>query len=64
MEPAPLLILVVGSLLVLGGVVAVAIREWNTRIERRSVGPVRDAIEIVVPAVGALVIVIMVWQLV
>jgi hypothetical protein len=64
MEPPRLLVLIVASLLVVGGVGAVVAREWNTRRERAVVGPYRDLVEILIPAAGVLLLLGLVWRLV
>ena len=53
--------LVVGSIFVVGGMVAIVAREFGTHPERRLVGRTRDAVEVLLPFVGALALVIVVW---
>ena len=53
--------LVVGSVFVVGGMTAIVIREFGMHPERRLVGPTRNAIEVLLPFVGALALVILVW---
>ena len=64
MEPARLMVLIVASLLVVGGAGAVVAREWNTRRERAAVGPYRDLAEILTPAAGVVLLLALVWRLV
>jgi uncharacterized protein (DUF3084 family) len=54
-------VLLVGSVLVIGGLVAIVARELGTHPERRLVGPVRDSLEVLVPLVGAVLLVVSVW---
>jgi hypothetical protein len=54
-------VLLVGSVLVIGGLVVIVARELGTHPERRLVGPVRDFLEVLVPLVGAIVLVVSVW---
>ena len=51
----------VGSALVIVGLVAIVARELGTHPERRLVGRFRDAVEVVLPLVGAAVLVVSVW---
>jgi hypothetical protein len=52
---------VVGSIGVVGGMVVIVAREFGTHPERRLVGRVRDAVEVLLPFVGALALVSVVW---
>ena len=54
-------VLLVGSVLVIGGLVAIVARELGTHPERRLVGPVRESLEVLVPLVGAILLVVSVW---
>jgi hypothetical protein len=49
------------SVLVIGGLIAIVARELWTHPERRLVGSVRDGIEVLLPLVGAVVLVASVW---
>lgn len=51
----------VGSVLAVVGLVAIVARELGTHPERRLVGRFRDAVEVLVPLVGAVVLVVSVW---
>lgn len=53
--------LVVGSVFVFGGMTAIVVREFGLHPERRLVGRTRNAIEVLLPFVGALALVILVW---
>lgn len=53
--------LVVGSVFVVGGMTAIVVREFGLHPERRLVGRTRNAIEVLLPFVGALALVILVW---
>jgi protoheme IX farnesyltransferase len=53
--------LVVGSILAIGGLTGIVVRELVTHPERRLVGRTRDAIEVSLPFVGAVALVIVVW---
>ncbi|MCL1692796.1 MAG: heme o synthase [Actinomycetia bacterium] len=53
--------LAVGSILVVGGMVAIVARELGTHPERRLVGRARDTVEVLLPFVGALALVFVVW---
>ena len=61
MSTVDLVAVVVGSVLLVGGMAAIAARELLTHPERRLVGPVRDVVEVVLPLVGAVAIVVAVW---
>ena len=51
----------VGSVLVIAGLIAIVARELGTHPERRLVGPVRNGVEVLLPLVGAVALVIAVW---
>jgi len=51
----------VGSVLVIAGLIAIVAREFGTHPERRLVGPIRDGVEVLLPLVGAVVLVVSVW---
>ena len=53
--------LIVASIIVVGGMAAIVAREFGTIPERRLVGRLRDAVEVLLPFVGALMLVIAVW---
>ena len=55
------LVVLVGSVLVIAGLIAIVARELGTHPERRLVGPVRNSVEVLLPLVGAVVLVIAVW---
>jgi protoheme IX farnesyltransferase len=55
------IMLVVASIFVVGGLTAIVAREFGTHPERRLVGRARDAVEVLLPLVGAVVLVIVVW---
>ena len=54
--------LVVGSIFAIGGLIGIVVRELVTHPERRLVGRTRDAIEVLLPFVGAVALVIVVWS--
>jgi hypothetical protein len=54
-------VVLVGSVLVIAGLIAIVARELGTHPERRLVGPVRNGVEVLLPLVGAVVLVIAVW---
>jgi hypothetical protein len=54
-------VLLAGSIMLVGGLIAVVVRELGTHPERRLVGPIRDAVEVLFPLVGAVVLVVSVW---
>ena len=56
--------LIVASVLVVGGMVVIVARELGTHPERRLVGRARDAVEVLLPLIGAVVLVIAVWGVV
>jgi protoheme IX farnesyltransferase len=53
--------LVIGSSFVVGGMVAIIAREFGTHPERRLVGRTRDTVEVLLPFVGAVALVVVVW---
>ena len=61
MSSVDLVAVVVGSVLLLGGMGVVVVRELFTHPERRLVGPVRDVVEVLLPLAGAAVLVAAVW---
>jgi len=61
MSTLDFVVVLVGSVLMIGGLVAIVARELGTHPERRLVGPVRDGIEVLVPLCGAVVLVVSVW---
>lgn len=64
MEAPRVVVLIAATILVIGGVAVIAVREYGSREQRRPERPGRDLVEIIVPAVGALVLVLLVWRLV
>ncbi len=52
---------VVGSVLLIGSLIAVVVRELWSHPERRLVGRARDTVEVLLPLVGAIVLVAAVW---
>ena len=63
MDSARITVLVVATILTLGGGVFVAYREL-TAPNRRRVGVVRDVVEVMVPVVGLLGLIVTVWSIV
>jgi len=61
MTTVDFLVVLVGSVLVITGLIAIVTRELGTHPERRLVGPVRDAVEVLLPLVGAVALVVAVW---
>ena len=61
MSTVDFVVLLVGSVLMIGGLVAIVARELGTHPERRLVGPVRDGMEVLLPLCGAVVLVVSVW---
>ena len=61
MSTLDFLMVLVGSVLMIGGLIAIVARELGTHPERRLVGPVRDGVEVLLPLVGAVVLVVSVW---
>ena len=53
--------LIIAAIFVVGGMTAIVAREFGTHPERRLIGRTRNAIEILLPFVGALTLVIVVW---
>jgi hypothetical protein len=51
----------VGSILVIAGLIGIVVRDLGTHPERRLVGPIRDGVEVLLPLVGAVVLVVSVW---
>lgn len=51
----------VGSMMLLGGLIAIVARELGSHPERRLVSPIRDGAEVLLPIVGAVVLVASVW---
>jgi hypothetical protein len=62
MSTVDLVAVVLGSVLLLGGMAAIATRELVTHPERRLVGPVRNVVEVLLPLAGAVALVIAVWM--
>lgn len=61
MDPLEMVVLLVASFLVVGGMGVVAWRELATHPERRKVGRVRDVVEVLLPVVGVVVLVAVTW---
>ena len=61
MSTLDFVVVLVGSVMLLAGLIAVVARELRTHPERRLVGPVRDGVEVLLPLVGAVVLVVSVW---
>ena len=61
MSTLDFVVVLVGSALVVGGLIVIVARELGTHPERRLVGPVRDGMEVLLPLVGAVVLVVSVW---
>jgi hypothetical protein len=61
MSTLDFVVVLVGSIATICGLMAIVARELGTHPERRLVGPVRDGIEVLVPLVGAVVLVVSVW---
>lgn len=61
MDSLAIVVLLFGSLLVLGGIGVVAWRELVTHPERRKVGRVRDVVEVLLPVVGIVLLVAFTW---
>lgn len=64
MASLAIIVLLFGSLLILGGIGVVAWRELGTHPERRKVGRVRNVVEVLLPVVGILVLVAVTWAVV
>ena len=54
-------VVLVGSVLVIAGLIAIVARELGTHPERRLVGSVRNGVEVLLPLVGAVALVIVLW---
>jgi hypothetical protein len=50
-----------GTALVVGGVVLILWRELRGASQRRQVGPVRDAVEVLLPVVATVALLVWVW---
>jgi hypothetical protein len=61
MSTLDFVVVLVGSALVVGGLIVIVARELGTHPERRLVGPVRDGMEVLFPLAGAVVLVVSVW---
>jgi hypothetical protein len=61
MDTLDTIAVVVGSLLLVGSLTVVVVRELWTHPERRLVGRGRDSVEVVLPVLAALVLVAAVW---
>jgi hypothetical protein len=61
MSTADFLVVIVGSVLAVVGLVAIVARELGTHPERRLVGSFRDAVEVLLPLLGAVALVVSVW---
>jgi hypothetical protein len=61
MDTLDLVSVIVGSVLLLGGLGAVVVRELWSHPERRLVGRARDTVEVLLPLLGAIVLVAAVW---
>src|SRR5665811_2177898 len=55
-------VLVVASVIMIGGMLAIVARDFGTGSGRRLVGRVRDAVEVTLPLAGAVVLVTAVWM--
>ena len=64
MEPLGVAALVFGTLLIVGGMGMVAWRELATHPERRLVGRLRNALEVLLPVVGIVILVAITWAVV
>lgn len=51
----------VGSVLLVGSLIVVVVREMWSHPERRLVGRARDTVEVLLPLVGAIALVAAVW---
>jgi hypothetical protein len=54
-------ILYSGTALVVGGILLILWRELRGAAERRTVGPVRDVIEVLLPVVATIGLLVWVW---
>lgn len=61
MDTLDLVAVIAGSVLLLGGLGAVVARELWSHPERRLVGRARDTVEVLLPLLGAIVLVAAVW---
>jgi hypothetical protein len=61
MDTLDLVAVILGSVLLLGGLGAVVVRELWSHPERRLVGRARDTVEVLLPLLGAIVLVAAVW---
>ena len=61
MSTLDFVVVLVGSVAVVVGLAAIVARELGTHPERRLVGPMRDAVEVFLPLVGAVALVVSVW---
>ena len=64
MDATRVVVLVAATILTISGVAVIAARELANRDQRRPESPFRDFIEIATPAIGAIVLVLLVWRLV
>jgi protoheme IX farnesyltransferase len=55
------LVLAAGSVLVIGGTLVILVRDFVTGQDRRLVDPARDAVEVILPSIGAIALVVAVW---
>jgi hypothetical protein len=61
MDTLDMIAVVVGSVLLVGSLIVVVVRELWTHPERRLVGRGRDSVEVLLPALGALALVAAIW---
>jgi hypothetical protein len=61
MDVVEFVAVLVGSVLLVGGLGAVVVQELWSHPERRLVGRARDAVEVLLPPVGAIILVAAVW---
>ncbi len=54
-------VLIIGTVLVGVGLMLILWRELNNASERRKVGAVRDAVEVLLPVVATIALVVWVW---
>lgn len=64
MDSLEIVVLLFGSILIVGGMGVVAWRELATHPERRKVGKARDVIEVLLPVIGIVVLVAVTWAIV
>lgn len=62
MDGVRLAVLLVASVLVVGGMLAVGLRELATQERRHVAGPLRDAIEVALPVAFAFLLVTLIWM--